>query len=541
MGTKKQRKLREAVILGIVVLLLAFGTAAIFIGYRQFTDVLTNQYKDNVSSIALEAASMVDASMLRTYLETDGAEPGYASTEARLRDLCNNMNATFIYVVLVDTDDYGHIHFVFDVLNDDCEYSQYEIGKTKETTNEEYRQHYKAMFEDGLDKAVVVRDRGVIETQPHVTGVVPLRTADGTTQGLLAVEMPMTYLSSARTGFLKSIVVTVLILIALSGTGWFIYLKKRLLTPISDLDTEAKRFAEENTPAAVPLSSRIPYNDELGSLAATIDDMEIRTLEYFNSLTAITAEKERIGTELSLATKIQADMLPNIFPAFPEHNEFDIFAVMDPAKEVGGDFYDMFMVDDEHLAFVIADVSGKSIPAALFMVIAKTLIKNFLLMGLPPEEAFERANAQLCDGNASGLFVTAWLGILDIHSGELVYVNAGHNPPLLLNNGAYSFRKNRTGFVLAALENIKYRHDTLKLEPGDRLFLYTDGVTEATDTRNTLYGEKRLHSYLNSHKTDTLVGTLKGVQKDIDRFVGGAEQFDDITMLIVEYKNSSGI
>lgn len=245
----------------------------------------------------------------------------------------------------------------------------------------------------------------------------------------------------------------------------------------------------------------------------------------------------RIESELSLANSIQANMLPCIFPAFPEHEEFDVYAKMDPAKEVGGDFYDFFMLDETHLAVVIADVSGKGVPAALFMVIAKTLIKNHAQMGLSPAEVFSKTNRMLCEGNEAGLFVTAWLGILDTEANTLTYVNAGHNPPLIKRaGGPFEYLRSRPGFVLAGMETTVYRQNVIDMNPGDRLFLYTDGVTEATDVEKRLYGEDRLVSFLNAHPNDNVYDTLANVRSDLDAFVGAAEQFDDITMLILDFK-----
>lgn len=251
---------------------------------------------------------------------------------------------------------------------------------------------------------------------------------------------------------------------------------------------------------------------------------------------AVSAKTARIESELNLATDIQANMLPNIFPAFPDNNEFDIYATMQPAKEVGGDLYDFFMIDDKHVAVVIADVSGKGVPAALFMVVSKTIIKNYAQMSLEPADVFTKVNSVLCENNKAGLFVTGWLGILNIETGKLIYANAGHNPPLLMQSGSFEYMKSRPGFVLAGIEGYTYKQSEIEIKPGDRLFLYTDGVTEATSAEQELYGETRLQEYLNEHLDDNLVDTLKGVRADIDGFVGEAEQFDDITMLVLEFK-----
>ena len=249
----------------------------------------------------------------------------------------------------------------------------------------------------------------------------------------------------------------------------------------------------------------------------------------------------RIESELSLASDIQANMLPNIFPPFPEHDEMDVYATMTPAKEVGGDFYDFFMIDDSHIATVIADVSGKGVPAALFMVVAKTLIKDHAQLGLTPAEVFTRVNRILCQGNDVGLFVTAWLGVLDLETGVLTYANAGHNPPLISKNGRYEYLQQKPGFVLAGLEELKYKQASFTMEPGDRLFLYTDGVTEASDANGTLYGEQRLKDYLNRNITADKKDVLTGLHADIDTFAGECEQADDITMLELDYTGAAGV
>ena len=217
--------------------------------------------------------------------------------------------------------------------------------------------------------------------------------------------------------------------------------------------------------------------------------------------TEITKKGARIETELNLANSIQKNMLPSIFPPFPEHKEIDLYALMQPAKEVGGDFYDMFLIDDKHLAINIADVSGKGIPAALFMMIAKTLIKNISEIEEDVNEVFNKVNNMLCDGNKVDLFVTSWFGILNLDTGKIDFVNAGHNPPLYYSNRKkrYEYLKTEPNMVLASIENINYKKYEMYIEPGDRLFLYTDGVIEATNTNNDLYGEDRLQLFLNNN------------------------------------------
>lgn len=256
-------------------------------------------------------------------------------------------------------------------------------------------------------------------------------------------------------------------------------------------------------------------------------------LIYSNVLWSTAAMRTQM--ELSVASSIQKNMLPCIFPPFPEHKEFDIIASMQPAKEVGGDFYDFFLIDNDHMAVVIADVSGKGVPAALFMVISKTLIKNHALALEEPKDIFTNVNKQLCENNEEGMFVTAWMGILEISTGKFTYANAGHNLPLIRkNDGSFEFLKSKAGFVLAGMEGIKYSQAEMQLEAGDILYLYTDGVTEATDTDNQLYGDDRIREVVNNLMKHPFEEMLERIKADIDRFVKGAPQFDDITMLALK-------
>ena len=255
--------------------------------------------------------------------------------------------------------------------------------------------------------------------------------------------------------------------------------------------------------------------------------------------TEITKKGARIETELNLANSIQKNMLPSIFPPFPEHEEIDLYASMQPAKEVGGDFYDMFLIDDKHLAINIADVSGKGIPAALFMMIAKTLIKNISEMEEDVNEIFNKVNNMLCNGNKVDLFVTSWFGILNLDTGKLDFVNAGHNPPLYYSNRKkrYEYLKTEPNMVLASIENIKYKKYEMYLEPGDRIFLYTDGVVESVNYSNQLYGEDRLQLFLNNNLNLSAKENIERLKQDIKKFTGKREQFDDITILELCYKN----
>ncbi|MBQ9708938.1 MAG: PP2C family protein-serine/threonine phosphatase, partial [Firmicutes bacterium] len=251
----------------------------------------------------------------------------------------------------------------------------------------------------------------------------------------------------------------------------------------------------------------------------------------------LSEEGTRIQTELSLATKIQADMIPQLFPAFPERSEFDLYASMTPAKEVGGDFYDFYMIDDDHLGLVIADVSGKGVPAALFMMASKSIIQNNAMISKSPAEVLRDTNNTICERNNEEMFVTVWIGVLEISTGKLTCANAGHEYPVIKEpDGEFALYKDKHGFVIGGMEGIKYSEYELQLKPGSKIFVYTDGVPEATNFEEELFGSERMVVALNEDAKAAPDTILKNVRKAVDEFVEGAEQFDDITMLCLEYK-----
>ena len=283
--------------------------------------------------------------------------------------------------------------------------------------------------------------------------------------------------------------------------------------------------------------SKVKLHNEIGRLAEDVSALSQELDFHMEKTATATADKERINTELTMASRIQLAMLPN---KFPERSEFDIYASMDPAKAVGGDFYDFFQVDDDHLALVIADVSGKGIPAALFMMVSKILVKNYTKSGLSPARALEAANDQICSNNQEDMFVTVWLGILEISTGKLTAANAGHEYPVLKTpEGKFELIKDKHGVAVGVMEGVHYREYEWQLSPGSKLFVYTDGVPEATDASRQLFGTERMLAALNE-KSDAAFPKqlLLSVRRAVDNFVKDAEQFDDLTMLCLEYLGS---
>ena len=372
------------------------------------------------------------------------------------------------------------------------------------------------------------------------TAGVPLRNDAGEIIGFVLADVSLAEVGSGIKSFLIQYVIGIAIATVLIGYFLTRHMKKTLVQPINEIAEAARNYAQDKK-NGVPRSDyfamlNIRTGDEVEDLSLVLADMERDLTEYEENLTRITAEKERIGTELALATRIQADMLPNIYPAFPERPEFDIYATMTPAKEVGGDFYDFFLTDDNHLCMVMADVSGKGVPAALFMMASKIILANNAMLGKSPAEILEDTNATICANNKEEMFVTVWLGILEISTGKLVAANAGHEyPAIRYADGNFELHKDKHGFVIGGMDGVKYKEYELKLTPGARLFVYTDGVAEATNAKNELFGTDRMIEALNVDPQANPKEILGNVRSAVDGFVKEAEQFDDLTMLCMEY------
>ena len=314
-------------------------------------------------------------------------------------------------------------------------------------------------------------------------------------------------------------------------------IRKRIVKPIRAISSAAEEYgrsgAENKEGSSYFGSLSVHTGDELEELCEVMAGMEKDIAVYEKNLVAAAKEKERLRTELSVATAIQQSMLPD---KFPESDKFELYASMDPAKEVGGDFYDFFMIDDSHLGLVIADVSGKGIPAALFMMASMITIRDLAFSGLRPGELLEKANNRIYQSNSSNMFVTVWFGILDLDTGVVTTANGGHEYPAVCHmDGNYELVHDPHSIALGIMDGIKYKEFSITLEQGSTLFVYTDGVPEATDAHEELYGTDRMIAALNKARNASAKETLTILREDIDRFVGDAEQFDDLTMLCVKY------
>ena len=351
----------------------------------------------------------------------------------------------------------------------------------------------------------------------------------------------MTFTVSDIENHVKTQTITFMVVFAILQAMFVIIcrvmLYRGVVKPILSITDNVRKYTKDKDGEPVKKSlEQIHPDNEIGSLSTGIYEMVCEIEDHVEEIKSVTAEKERISVELDLAQKIQADMLPSIFPPFPEQNQFDIYASTDPAKEVGGDFYDFFMVDDDHVALVMADVSGKGVPASLFMVVAKTLIKNYAMMKLPTSEVLTRVNKQLMEGNDEGMFVTVWIAIIDIHTGEGIASNAGHEHPVLRHkDGSFELIKYRHSMAVAMMPGVPFEQHEIKVLPGDRIFVYTDGLPESRNGDKVFFGTDRMLETLNRDPDATGQQVLKNLIDDMNAFVGDAEQFDDVTMLIFDY------
>jgi sigma-B regulation protein RsbU (phosphoserine phosphatase) len=316
-----------------------------------------------------------------------------------------------------------------------------------------------------------------------------------------------------------------------------VLISRSISRPLRAMAKATEEMARGNLDAPVPV---VRSRDEVGVLAESFSRMGESLKKYIRDLTETTAAKERIESELSIAHDIQMSIIPKTFPAFPGRTEFDIYAFIEPAREVGGDFYDFFFIDNTHLCFVIADVSGKGVPSALFMAEAMTLIKVIARESASPDQILYKVNNDLCMDNSTGMFVTIFLGILDTTTGEVLYSNGGHNPPLTIGrDGKAEFLKVSPGLVAGAWEDFQYVTGRLLLKKSETLFMYTDGVTEAMNPADELFSEERLLHNLTALSDKPLAEMLGRLTEEIIFFAQGAPQSDDITMMALKFTGGS--
>lgn len=368
----------------------------------------------------------------------------------------------------------------------------------------------------------------------------PIRNEDGEICAFVLTDVTIDKVLHGMLDYVLQIVVCLLIVTALIAWRMVHRIRKMIVTPINDIADAAMAYAGDKQAGKMEThrfdTLDIQTGDELENLSLIMGDMEQNLTKHEERITRISAEKERIGTELRMATAIQESMLPNTFPPYPNRPEFDIYAGMYPAKEVGGDFYDFYLIDDDHLCMVIADVSGKGVPAALFMMVCKVIVQSCAMLGRSAADILTKTNEAICSNNQMEMFITVWLGILELSTGIGKAANAGHEYPCIKRGDSFRILKDKHSLVIGGMDDVKYKEYEFCLEPGDKLFVYTDGVPEATNRHLELFGTERMLEALNRGADASPQQILDNVKQAVDEFVGDAEQFDDLTMLCLEYK-----
>ncbi len=520
--------INKKVLMSVIMMTVLICLISTLSGYYQYSNTIRKLYNDNGYGIANIILDHLDHDKIGHYAQTWTEDEDYAEMAEYLRDVEEASGAAYIYIVTVHEDQ--TVRYVYDS-------SGLPIGGT-DPVSSHFDEVWKAYTEGTRPDDYIVRHS---KKYGYLTSsIMPVIDSNGNIVALLFVDVWMKVIIATLNGYILKMILFSLGVLALFSVAYWFFMRKHFINPLMQIRRNVTEFAQKDTVTTTSLET-IHTKDEIQDLAQSIHLMENDIITYIDNIKSITAEKERIGAELSIATQIQADMLPRIFPAFPDIREFDIYATMQSAKEVGGDFYDFFLIDKDHLGLVMADVSGKGVPAALFMVIAKTLIKNRSQMGGGPAEILADVNTQLCEGNDAELFVTVWFAILNIRTGKGLAANAGHEHPALRRaDGNFELIVYRHSLAMATIDGMRFREHEFELHPGDTLFVYTDGVTEATNARLELYGTDRMLNALNRNPDAMPEALLHTVRADIDSFVGNEPQFDDITMMSLRYIGLEG-
>ena len=534
-GTIAGRNMRSLVLLGIFLILGVCLVAGKLL-YERNIEVYTNYAYSYAHLIADNISGITPTRFLET--KTKDAEYYNIRYTLMMAGIYQDEFRDF-YLVIPTEDDLIYISEIYQNLPEKVE-NLFE-GQAGFLEHRDYRPGEKEIMMQlvregrGESKRELYMGLRELAGEKLATALVPLYTMENEIPALVGVDLSVAAVWESLMNMYIMLAITIVLITSVGMILHYRVLDRTLIQPITTLKIGTDELVNKLDSEEVFVSN-IQTGDEIEALAHSIEEMDRSLKHYIRENTAITAERERLNTELELASSIQMDMLPCIFPPFPERSEFDLYASMDPAKEVGGDFYDFFLIDEDHLALVIADVSGKGIPGALFMMMVKIMVQNCVLAGLTPKQAMEQVNQQIAENNSESMFVTVWLGILDIPSGKLTAVNAGHEYPILKRpGGRYELIKDRHGLAVGTMEGIRYREYELQFEPGSSLFVYSDGLPEANNSAEELFGMERTLAALNENPDLPPEETLRAVKRAVDTFVGDAPQFDDLTMLCFAY------
>ena len=545
MSIKAKVAIHAIIYMGILTAVIAV------FGYKLYYDSDMESYAIYADTVLEYAYRKAEDAGLGDMIAARDMPEGYEPFRSELNQIKDSSHIEYLYAIYFeDIDDIYSLHYAINAK------TQAELS-TDVPLSELYSYMGKPCEKGAFSEDTLLILQEAVKSGRHGSGTLTgysdeyghmlngyrvLYDSEGNAVGLICVEIDINRINIGLRRYVRTIVLIAAGLTALIVHLYMFNTKRYLIGPIERIANSSDAFIRKMQDNAPP--EELVFEDvhvrsgvELRMLSDNVKSLADSVAVYMGNLQAATAEKERIGTELSLAARIQASMLPSAFPAFPDRTEFDIYASMDPAKEVGGDFFDFFLVDDDHLCMVMADVSGKGVPASLFMMASKIILQSVAMLGRSPAEILTKTNEAICSKNEAQMFITVWLGILEISTGRLTAANAGHEYPVFKKpDGRFELFKDKHGFILGGMDGMVYREYELQLEPGSKLFLYTDGVPEATGAGNELFGKERMLAALNEEPDGTPEQLLKNVRRSVDAFVKDAEQFDDLTMLCLEYR-----
>ena len=527
---KREGRIARRTLAGLIalaaVIVFAISTAITV----QVRKELIDKYSDFALSYVNSAAEYIDGDTIQQYYQNGETDDYYEQIRhylvATTDKSAESANIQYFYVFVPGEEDFIYI---WD--------AEAEEEPAELLDHYPYSEGAKERAEKIMNKEIAQDVQYYTDSETHdniLTVSVGLPDSDGNMVAIVAADLSVNGINEAVTKVIAGVIVSVIGIMALAIIAYYQIMRKKIVQPIVTLNDATKNMVEHIEKDA-ELEIDISTNDELEMLADSFVEMNNKLKEYIKQNAQIASEKERISAELSIASTIQENSVPNIFPAFPERKDFDVFASMTPAKEVGGDFYNFFLIDNDHIAVVMADVSGKGIPAALFMMVSNILISDRTHMGGSPAEILEFVNENICSNNEADMFVTVWLGILEISTGRMIAANAGHDDPAICRKGGeFEIVKNRHGIAIGAMSGVHYRDFEIQLNRGDKIFLYTDGLPEATDKDEKMLTIDGMLESLNLYKEEKPKAILEGVNKCVNEFVGDAPQFDDLTMLCLE-------
>ena len=539
---KTKKKLQTSLLIAVEIFTIMLSVCLGIIGYKTYYNGMIQKYMDYEEAVLNLAANGIDWDAVEISIVAGKQDAAHKALSERLDFVKSNSKIDWLYMVEpLNDNDKDNMKYIC-TGNTAQDYANGMTNRLGDLSGTEFpadvARQYLAFYKNSKPGEYWYYPNKTEWGSVFTTSIV-IRNSIGNPLGVLSVDINMSDIDAMIRVYPLELLFAGCVFAAIFIIVLILWLNRRLIHPLKSLQNSAVDFVSKASGDDVESLNfedpNIKTQDEIQSLSKALVTMASDTKQYMQKLIHETAERERISADLNVAAQIQSDMLPHVFP---QRDDIDLYASMNPAKEVGGDFYDFFFIDDDHLALVIADVSGKGVPASLFMVIAKTIIKNRALSGnIPsPAQILHDANNQLCEGNEAGLFVTAWLGILDLNTGIVTAANAGHEFPAVRQPGKnFELVQDKHGLVLAGFEGSIYTDYEIKLEKGATLFVYTDGVPEATNGANELFEFERTVQALNINPDASPKELLGVVRGEVDKFVGDAPQFDDLTMLAIKY------